>query len=82
MNSSFDRSFLERYQKCSTASDVSTMQENIIEELTKDYEESRRSKGLFFATILFISRLALELTKFLIVLAFSQVHINRKPRTC
>jgi len=39
-----NRSFLERYQKCNTAAEISAMQETIMDELEKNYVESRRGK--------------------------------------
>ncbi|KAF7370467.1 Ribosome biogenesis protein TSR3 [Mycena sanguinolenta] len=39
-----NRMFLERYQTCSTSEEVSAMQERIMEELEKSWEDSRRDK--------------------------------------
>ncbi|KAK6967132.1 ribosome biogenesis protein TSR3 [Favolaschia claudopus] len=39
-----NRAFLERYKTCSTAEEVNTMQELIMDELEKSWEESRREK--------------------------------------
>ncbi|KAJ6488063.1 DUF367 family protein [Mycena vulgaris] len=40
-----NRSFLERYKTCSTAEEVSAMQESIMDDLEKNWEDSRRDKG-------------------------------------
>jgi pre-rRNA-processing protein TSR3 len=40
-----NRPYIERYQSCKTAADVSAAQDNIIQELELDYENSRRDKG-------------------------------------
>ncbi|KAJ7185112.1 hypothetical protein B0H12DRAFT_1040437 [Mycena haematopus] len=40
-----NRMFLERYQTCDTAEEVSAMQERIMDELEKSWEDSRRDKG-------------------------------------
>lgn len=50
------RSFLERYQKCDTAAEVYAMQEAIMDELERDYTESRKERGLSLDYILFIPR--------------------------
>ncbi|KAJ6518963.1 hypothetical protein C8R45DRAFT_10628 [Mycena sanguinolenta] len=39
-----NRMFLERYQTCGTADEVSAMQERIMEELEKSWEDSRKDK--------------------------------------
>ncbi|KAJ7255444.1 hypothetical protein B0H12DRAFT_1070919 [Mycena haematopus] len=39
-----NRMFLERYQTCDTAEEVSAMQERIMDELEKSWEDSRRDK--------------------------------------
>ncbi|KAJ6581684.1 hypothetical protein B0H19DRAFT_1207535 [Mycena capillaripes] len=40
-----NRTFLERYKTCSTAEEVSAMQERIMDDLEKSWEDSRRDKG-------------------------------------
>lgn len=40
------RPFIERYRTCNTAEEVSQMQETIMEELEKSYEESRQQRGM------------------------------------
>lgn len=39
------RVYFERYKACESAADVTAAQESIMEELEKDYEDSRRDKG-------------------------------------
>jgi pre-rRNA-processing protein TSR3 len=39
-----NRPYLERYQLCKTAGEVNVAQENIMQELEQDYENSRRDK--------------------------------------
>ncbi|KAJ7696497.1 hypothetical protein B0H17DRAFT_1158617 [Mycena rosella] len=39
-----NRSFLERYQTCGTAGEVSAMQERIMDDLERNWEESRRDR--------------------------------------
>ncbi|KAJ7117809.1 hypothetical protein C8R44DRAFT_791457 [Mycena epipterygia] len=39
-----NRTFLERYKKCGTAEEVSAMQESIMDDLEKNWEDSRRDK--------------------------------------
>ncbi|KAJ3797359.1 DUF367 family protein [Lentinula aff. detonsa] len=41
-----NRYFLEKYKKCSTAAEVVVTQDQIIEELESDWEESRRGKNI------------------------------------
>ncbi|KAF8216699.1 hypothetical protein K438DRAFT_1703782 [Mycena galopus ATCC 62051] len=52
-----NRMFLERYQKCGTAEEVSAMQERIMDELEKNWEDSRRDKGepLFQCSLLHVA---------------------------
>ncbi|KAJ7491989.1 DUF367 family protein [Mycena latifolia] len=40
-----NRTFLERYKTCGTAEEVSAMQERIMDDLERNWEESRRDKG-------------------------------------
>ena len=42
-----NRPYIERYRSCETAAEVSAAQNNIIQELELDYENSRRDKGLW-----------------------------------
>jgi pre-rRNA-processing protein TSR3 len=39
------RTFLERYKECQTAADITAIQERIIHDLERSWEESRRQKG-------------------------------------
>ena len=39
------RCFLEKYRNCGTAEEITVVQESIIDELEKSWEESRRYKG-------------------------------------
>ncbi|KAF5375711.1 hypothetical protein D9615_009340 [Tricholomella constricta] len=41
-----NRNFIDRYKTCNTAEEVSTMQERIMEDLEKNWAESRRQKEL------------------------------------
>ncbi|EIM88684.1 DUF367-domain-containing protein [Stereum hirsutum FP-91666 SS1] len=45
-----NRPFIERYRTCNTAEEVSQMQETIMEELEKSYEESRQQRDLLEGT--------------------------------
>ncbi|KAJ7917561.1 hypothetical protein B0H13DRAFT_1995059 [Mycena leptocephala] len=40
-----NRTFLERYKECNTAEEMSAMQERIMDDLEKSWEDSRRDKG-------------------------------------
>ena len=41
----YGRCFLEKYRNCGTAEEITVVQESIIDELEKSWEESRRYKG-------------------------------------
>jgi pre-rRNA-processing protein TSR3 len=41
------RVYLKRYKTCTTSAEISTMQDKIIEELERAYEDSRKEKGPF-----------------------------------
>jgi hypothetical protein len=47
-DSSCNSPYIERYKTCLTAADITKMQDTIMEELEKSWNDSRKEKGLLF----------------------------------
>ncbi|KAF8918585.1 DUF367-domain-containing protein [Mucidula mucida] len=45
-----NKAYFEQYKTCKSSEEISAMQETIIAELEKSYEDSRREKGIFAAS--------------------------------
>lgn len=76
------RRYLERYQSCTTATEVSTAQDSIISELELDYEESRRDKGQNYPIDTSSLTFGLIWKKILMCTIILQMRDRVAPRIC
>ncbi|GLB45369.1 putative zn-finger domain-containing protein [Lyophyllum shimeji] len=57
-----NRTFFERYKSCGSADEISAMQDRIVEELEKDWSESRREQGDIKPSVSCSDRLTMDNT--------------------